>query len=65
MGEPVKKPILGDGRFAGLNREYSAEYSIGSARLGCGAACGAAWEGNILWNIRQLCWGLGFRRGSA
>jgi hypothetical protein len=48
MGEPVKKPILGVGRFAGLNREYSVEYSIGSARLGCGAA----WEGNILWNIR-------------
>ena len=31
MVEPVKKPILGGGRFAGLNREYSAEYSIGSA----------------------------------
>jgi hypothetical protein len=31
MGEPVKQPILGDGRFAGLNREYSVEYSIGSA----------------------------------
>jgi hypothetical protein len=30
-GEPVKKPILGVGRFAGLNREYSVEYSIGSA----------------------------------
>jgi hypothetical protein len=30
MVEPVKKPILGDGRFAGLNREYSVEYSIGS-----------------------------------
>jgi hypothetical protein len=59
MGEPVKKPILGVGRFAGLNREYSVEYSIGSARLGCGAA----WEGNILWNIRQLGWRLGFRRG--
>ena len=27
MGEPVKKSILGVGRFAGLNREYS----IGSA----------------------------------
>jgi len=31
MGEPVQKPILGVGRFAGLNREYSVEYSIGSA----------------------------------
>ena len=27
MGEPVKKPILYGGRFAGLNREYSGEYS--------------------------------------
>jgi hypothetical protein len=31
MGEPVKKPILGVGQFAGLNPEYSAEYSISSA----------------------------------
>ena len=31
MGEPVKKPILGVEWFAGLNREYSVEYSIGSA----------------------------------
>jgi hypothetical protein len=30
MGEPVKKPILGVGRFTGLNREYSVEYSISS-----------------------------------
>ena len=27
MGEPVQKPILYGGRFAGLNREYSGEYS--------------------------------------
>ena len=35
MGEPVKKTILYGGRFAGLNREYSKEYSgnILSARL--------------------------------
>ena len=26
-----KKPILYGGRFAGLNREYSREYSVGSA----------------------------------
>lgn len=38
MGEPVKKPILGVGRFAGLNREYSAEYSIGSAAANSGSA---------------------------
>ncbi|KAL9379617.1 hypothetical protein Peur_028099 [Populus x canadensis] len=31
MGEPVKTPILYGGRFAGVNREYSVEYSIGSA----------------------------------
>jgi len=31
MSEPVKKPILGFGRFAGLNREYFVEYSIRSA----------------------------------
>jgi hypothetical protein len=31
MGEPDTKPILYGGRFAGLNREYSVEYSIGSA----------------------------------
>ncbi|KAJ6941668.1 hypothetical protein NC651_007440 [Populus alba x Populus x berolinensis] len=31
MGEPVKKPILYGGRFAGLNQEYSREYSFGSA----------------------------------
>jgi len=37
MGEPDTKPILYGGRFAGLNREYSVEYSICSARLGCGA----------------------------
>jgi len=41
MGEPVKIPILGVERFAGLNREYSVEYSIGSAvaneRLGFAA----------------------------
>ena len=30
MGEPVKKPILYGGRFAGLNREYSGEYLVGS-----------------------------------
>ena len=39
MGEPVQKPILYGGRFAGLNREYSGEYSFGAggwetARLG-------------------------------
>ena len=39
MGEPVKIPILGVGRFAGLKREYSVEYSIGSAG---GSACGSA-----------------------
>jgi hypothetical protein len=39
MGEPVKKPSLGVGRFAGLNREYSVEYSIGSAG---GVAYGSA-----------------------
>ena len=35
MGEPVKKPILYGGRFVGLNREYSGEYSFGAqaARL--------------------------------
>ena len=58
MGEPVKKPILGDGRFAGLNREYSVEYSIGSARLGCSAAYGATWKGNIL----RRGWRLGSAR---
>ena len=49
MGEPVQKPILYGGRFAGLNREYSGEYSSGalaagsgSARRGYGAACGSA-----------------------
>ena len=42
MGEPVKKSLLYGGRFAGLNREYSVEYSgnilgnIPSARLGSG-----------------------------
>ena len=45
MGEPVQKPILYGGRFAGLNREYSGgifrEYSFGAggwetARLGAG-----------------------------
>jgi hypothetical protein len=30
-GEPVQKPILYGGQFTGLNREYSVEYSIGSA----------------------------------
>ena len=48
MGEPVKQPILGVGRFVGLNREYSMEYSIGSARLGRGAVYGSARQGNIL-----------------
>ncbi|KAL9386386.1 hypothetical protein Peur_019510 [Populus x canadensis] len=38
MGEPVQKPILGVGRFAGLNREYSVEYSIGSASAKSGSA---------------------------
>ena len=46
MGEPVKKPILYGGRFAGLNREYSGEYSFGAlvARLSAedGSACGLA-----------------------
>jgi hypothetical protein len=65
MGEPDKKPILGVGRFAGLNREYSVEYSIGSARLGCGAAYGSARQGNILGNIIRLGWRLGLRLGSA
>jgi hypothetical protein len=57
LGEPVKKHILYGGQFAGLNREYSVEYSIGSARLGCGAAYGSAWKGNILGNIlRRGLW---------
>jgi len=64
MGEPVKKPILGVGRFAGLNREYSVEYSIGSARLGCGAAYGSARQGNILENILRRGWRLGLRLGA-
>jgi hypothetical protein len=38
MGEPVPKPILGVGRFAGLNREYSVEYSIGSGAATSGSA---------------------------
>ena len=38
MGEPVQKPILYDGRFAGLNREYSGEYSFGALGLGNGSA---------------------------
>jgi hypothetical protein len=44
MGEPVKIPILGVGRFAGLNRVYSVEYSIGSAsaRLEKGIFFGSA-----------------------
>jgi len=42
MGEPVKKPILGVGRFAGLNREYSVEYSIGSAAAKMRSAGGSA-----------------------
>jgi len=54
MGEPVTKPILGVGRFAGLNREYSVEYSIGSAL----ANSGSAWKGNIL----LLGWMLGSAR---
>ena len=65
MGEPVTKPILGVGRFAGLNREYSVEYSIGSARLGCGAAYGSAWKGNILGNILRRSWRLGLQLGAA
>ena len=65
MGEPVKIPILGVGRFAGLNREYSVEYSIGSGRLGCGAAYGSARQGNILGNIIRLGWRLGLRLGAA
>jgi len=65
MGEPVKKPILGVGRFGGLNREYSVEYSIGSARLGCGAVYGSARQGNILGNILRRGWRLGARLGSA
>ena len=49
MGEPVQKPILYGERFAGLNREYSGEYSFGalaacggSARRGVQAAHGSA-----------------------
>ena len=46
MGEPVQKPILYGGRFAGLNREYSGEYSFGAGGLDAarlyGAACGSA-----------------------
>jgi hypothetical protein len=38
MGEPVKKPILGVGGSLGLNREYSVEYSIGSASANSGSA---------------------------
>jgi len=55
MGEPVKIPILGVGRFAGLNREYSVEYSIGSAS----ANSGSTWKGNMLGNILRRGW----RRG--
>jgi hypothetical protein len=35
--EPVRKLIMDVGRFAGLNREYSREYSLG-------AASGSAWK---------------------
>ena len=56
MGEPVKIPILGVGRFAGVEPGIFCGIFY---RLGCGVACGAAWEGNILWNIRRLGWRLG------
>jgi len=60
MGEPVKKPILGVGRFAGLNREYSVEYSIGSAAANERLSLRLGFNGNILGNILRrglrLCW---------
>jgi hypothetical protein len=36
MGEPDTKPILYGGGSLGLNREYSVEYSIGSASANSG-----------------------------
>ena len=45
MGEPVKKPILYGGRFAGLNREYSGNIpgNIPSA-LAVGKQLGAVYR---------------------
>ena len=65
MVEPVKKPILGGGRFAGLNREYSAEYSIGSAAAWMQRGVRRGLKGNILENILRRGWRLGFWLGSA
>ena len=65
MVEPVKTPILGGGRFAGLNREYSAEYSIGSAAAWMQRGVRRGLKGNILWNILRRGWRLGFWLGSA
>jgi hypothetical protein len=62
MDEPVKIPILGVGRFAGLNREYSVEYSIGSAEATNGSTYRLGLKGNILGNILRRGWRLGLAR---
>jgi len=63
MGEPVKKPILGVGRFTGLNREYSVEYSIDSATANERLSLRLGFNGNILGNILRRGWRRGLRLG--